>query len=182
MLKAIIFDWGDTLMRDFPDLPGPMAAWPHVERIDGVREALDGLDPTLIRCVASNAGASDAELMGQALGRVGIRTYFQHLFTSKELGAAKPDPRFFMEIARRLDVAPAECVMVGNDFLKDIAGANGAGMRTVWLAGGAAQTAPATCADAVIRTMAELPGVIQALVEIGLQEAASHGTGHLHLR
>jgi len=29
MIKALIFDWGDTVMRDFPDCKGPMADWEH---------------------------------------------------------------------------------------------------------------------------------------------------------
>ena len=161
MSKAIIFDWGDTLMRDHPDIPGPMASWPTVELIPGAAEALAALDPFLICCVASNAGASDAELMGQALDRVGIRTYFHHLYTSKELGAAKPEPRFFTEIASRLGVTPAECVIVGNDYAKDIAGAKAVGMRTVWLKGDEAQPAEAPHADVIIRSMAELPNVIR---------------------
>jgi FMN phosphatase YigB (HAD superfamily) len=161
MSRAIIFDWGDTLMRDDPDLPGPMAHWPTVELVAGVKDALEALDPALVRCVASNAGASDAELMGQALDRVGIRTYFDHLFTSKELGAAKPDPRFFRAIADRLGLAPSECVMVGNDYTKDIAGAKAVGMCTVWLHG--AGSTEAEQADFIIRTMAELPAVIRSV-------------------
>ena len=31
MKTALIFDWGDTVMRDFPDIKGPMAEWKHVD-------------------------------------------------------------------------------------------------------------------------------------------------------
>lgn len=163
-MKAIIFDWGDTLMRDFPQYPGPMASWPVVEVIDGAAEALEGLDRSLVCCVASNAGASDAALLGQALERVGIRSYFDHLFTSKELGAAKPDPRFFIEAATRAGAAPNQCVMVGNDYVKDIIGAKQAGMRTVWLDVGASGSAEHPHADHIIRRIDELPGLIRALL------------------
>ena len=30
-IKAFIFDWGDTVMCDFPEYPGPMVDWPRVE-------------------------------------------------------------------------------------------------------------------------------------------------------
>ena len=30
----------DTLMRDFPESSGPMAAWSHVEAVPNVKEAL----------------------------------------------------------------------------------------------------------------------------------------------
>lgn len=162
-MKAVIFDWGDTLMRDFPNLPGPMAFWPTVALVDRVKEALDGIDRSLICCVASNAGASDAELMGRALDRVGIRTYFDHLFTSKELGAVKPDPQFFRAIADRLGVGPSECVMVGNDYAKDIAGAKAVGMCTIWLDTDQAGRGEQDHADFVIGTMAELPHTIRSL-------------------
>lgn len=135
MIQVIIFDWGDTLMHDFPNMEGPMCFWPAVQLVDGVSEALEQLGPGLIRCVASNAGASDADLMGRALERVGIRHHFHHLFTSKELGVAKPATGFFEEVARRAGADPAACVMVGNDLEKDIAGARRAGMQTIWLAG-----------------------------------------------
>lgn len=163
MLRVVIFDWGDTLMRDLPGMEGPMASWPTVELIEGAPQALGALDPQLVRCVASNAGVSDARLMAMALERGGIREFFQHFFTSRELGSAKPDVRFFLEIARRVGASPHECVMVGNDYDKDIAGARRAGMHTIWLAAGSPPPGPRDCADAVIASMAELPAAISAL-------------------
>jgi HAD superfamily hydrolase (TIGR01549 family) len=164
MIRAVIFDWGDTLMRDFPEMQGPMAYWPTVEVIEGVVEAIEGLERGLICCVASNAGASDAELMALALERAGIHQYFQHFFTSRELGTSKPDRRFFVEVARRVDVEPKECVMIGNDYLKDIAGAKRAGMHTVWFKPCPSQAAVGTDADFVIESMTELPGIMRKLI------------------
>lgn len=163
MVQAVIFDWGDTLMRDFPDRPGPMAFWPTVEIVDGVKEVLKGLNRSLVCCVASNAGASDGDLMGLALERVGIRRYFRYLLTSKELGVAKPDPLFFIEVAKRVGAAPSACIMVGNDYVKDIIGAKQVGMHTVLLCDGADRPH----ADYVIHTMYELPGVIRRLLSPG---------------
>lgn len=96
-------------MRDFPDMHGPMAYWPAIEVVEGVTGALQNLARSVICCVASNAGASDAELMALAFQRAGIRGYFQYFFTSKELGASKPDRRVFNEVARRVGVPPSEC-------------------------------------------------------------------------
>ncbi len=36
--RAILFDWGDTLMRVFPEYDGPMYAWPRVEAVEGTAE------------------------------------------------------------------------------------------------------------------------------------------------
>lgn len=168
MPRAVIFDWGNTLMRDFPEYSGPMAGWPRVELIAGVAEALDALPGGLIRCVASNAGASNVELMGRALERAGIRWHFQHLFTSTELGAAKPAPRFFTEVARRIGVPPGACIMVGDNYRNDICGARAAGMLTVWLrTDEAVGPGEPTAAHRVIGAMADLPRVIRELVGRG---------------
>ena len=130
-IKAIIFDWGDTLMKDFPEYNGPMVNWPKVAVMPGVHETLERLHREYILCAASNAGDSDAKLMGEALARGGIRRFFRYLFTSKELGYSKPDVKFFEEITKRIKYRPEECLMVGNDYKNDIVPAKSAGMKTL---------------------------------------------------
>ncbi len=161
--RAIVFDWGDTIMRDFPDFQGPMVDWPRVEVIPALPEALPQLHGRLVCCVASNAGDSDAELMGLALARVGIRQYFDHLFTSRELGAAKPDPAFFREILGRIEVEPGECIAVGNDYLKDVVPARSVGMRTIWFSE-APVTTPVPGADAILNSMEDL---VATIIKVG---------------
>lgn len=165
MIKTVIFDWGDTLMRDYPEQAGPMVTWPHVEAVPGAEEALTALAAAGLRlAVASNAGASDADLMGQALARVGLRRFFAHLWTSKELGASKPAPEFFREAARRAGTVPSQCVMVGNDYAKDIIGAKAAGLHTVWLAAGSDhEMTAAPAADVIINDLRELAAAIRSL-------------------
>ncbi|EKQ54720.1 MULTISPECIES: HAD family hydrolase [unclassified Clostridium] len=161
-IKAIIFDWGDTLMRDYKEYNGAMVNWPRVEAISGVKESLDKLNESYICCVASNAGDSDVELMGKALERVGIRKYFKYLFTSNELGCSKPSIEFFNEISRRIYIEARECIMVGNDYFKDIAPAKYIGMRTILLSEESNQSLMAY-ADVVITSMKEL---ISAVAEL----------------
>lgn len=160
--KFIIFDWGDTLMRDFREFSGPMAHWPKVEVLPGVPEALEQLRGQYSLVVASGAGVSGAGLMHQAMDRVGIGRFFQQFFTAKELGAPKPSEEFFQAICRRTNCSPAECVMVGNDYARDICGANAAGMRTIWLTDSASCQEP-TAADAIISSMSELPQALERL-------------------
>lgn len=52
--------------------------------------------------------------------------------TMKNSAAGKPQPEFFTEICRRLDVLPEECIYVGDDPEKDAAAA-GTGMETFLL-------------------------------------------------
>ncbi len=153
--KVVIFDWGDTVMKDFSEFQGPMVNWPRVEIIDGIQESLSVINTRFTICIASNAGASDAKLMGLALERVGIRDYFTFLFTSKELGYNKPDNNFFKEIVFRIGVKPSECIMIGNDYEKDIVPSKMVGMKTILYAETMVE-GPKPLADVIIQSMYEL--------------------------
>lgn len=166
-IKALVFDWGDTLMRDFTEYKGAMVYWPKVEVMPGTPEALAHLYTRFTCCVASNAGDSNAELLGQALDLVDIKKYFHHLYTSKELGANKPEPGFFQAVMGKIAATPDECIMVGNDYQKDIASAKAVGMKTVWLATGYSPENPPeapVAADVVIYSMEKLVKAINQLV------------------
>lgn len=132
MIKALIFDWGDTVMRDFPEYSGPMWEWPQVELIPGIREVLTALHGQVPLYLATSAKDSDAVMVARALERVGIGTYFDKIFTSRELGFTKTALGFFRELSYQLGVAPGDCLMVGNDLNKDIQPAREAGMQAVW--------------------------------------------------
>jgi len=132
MIRAIIFDWGDTLMRDFKTYSGPMTFWERVEVIEGVEPLLKYLHQKYIFCVATNAGDSDTLLMIKALERGNIKKYFKYFFSSKDLGFSKPDPLFFKTIADRMKFLPKECLMIGNDYANDIEGAFSVGMKTIY--------------------------------------------------
>ena len=131
MIKAIIFDWGDTVMRDYPELKTPMFTWEHVEYIPDVEQALKALATNYAMVIATNAGQSDTAAMIKALKRVGAEQYFHHFFSSKDLGYEKPDVRFFTSIAQTIHFKPEECIMIGNLYEKDIIGAKDVGMKTI---------------------------------------------------
>lgn len=65
------------------------------------------------------------------LERFGIRKYFKYLFTSNELGYAKPSIEFFNAIIHRLDAEVSDCIMVGNDYFKDIVPVKQIGMSAI---------------------------------------------------
>jgi HAD superfamily hydrolase (TIGR01509 family) len=160
--KAIIFDWGDTVMRDFPEYHGPMAYWPKVEAVPGIETALQQLRKDFICCLASNAVDSDAGLMGLALFRVNLRQYFQYLFTSRELEYKKPDSEFYREILRRMNLHPEQCIAVGNDYEKDVVPAKSVGMYTILFSTHPGSTL-APCADYTITSMDELVQAVEDL-------------------
>jgi putative hydrolase of the HAD superfamily len=162
MIRALIFDWGGTVMTDTGE-PGPMYLWKEVALVPGVEEALFQLRG-FITCIATNADVSDTAAMIKALERVGADGWFSHFFSSKDLGCPKPDPGFFLRICGEIRCLPEECVMIGNDYIKDICGGKGAGLKTVFFApGGSDGHFP--MADAVIGNMKELPALITSLVK-----------------
>ncbi len=131
MIQALIFDWGDTIMRDFPEKEGPMVLWDHVEWIPGAEKALKQLHDKFVMVIATNAGQSDTQAMIKALERVGAGQYFQYYFSSKDLKFEKPDVRFFKTICEQIGLLPEQCAMIGNLYEKDIIGAKQSGMFTV---------------------------------------------------
>lgn len=129
-ISALIFDWGDTVMRDY-NLPGLMAAWDKVAYIPGAQKVLESLSGKFTCIIATSANHSGTNEMIDALKRVGADKYFHHFFSSKDLGYQKPDLRFFSSIVEKLGLQPENCVMIGNLYEKDIVGAKLAGMQTI---------------------------------------------------
>ena len=164
MSEVVLFDWGDTVMRVFPEYEGPMAGWPQVEALPGVAEALQVLRPRYRLVLATNAAESGATLVCQALRRVGLEEYFEAVFTARELGARKPAPAFFQALLARLGCAPHEVTMVGDEYRVDVAGAKEAGLRAVWF-NPAVRPCPAAhpLYDAEVLAMADLPVALDNL-------------------
>ncbi len=78
---------------------------------------------------------------------------------------AKPDKGIFEVVERELGVGPEVCVLVGDHPVNDVAGAHGAGWRSVWIDRDGAVPFPGDgpSPDAVVRTLTELPGVLRRL-------------------
>lgn len=130
-IEGVVFDWGDTLMMDFQEFDGPMCYWEKVQLMPNIKDTLLELSKSYPLYVATNAGASNKELVLKAFRRVEINGYFKDVFTSKDLGYEKPNRNFFIEIIRKLGVSSNKVVMIGNDYKKDIVGAKEAGMKTI---------------------------------------------------
>lgn len=76
----------------------------------------------------------------------------------------KPSRHMFLHAAAEIGLAPADLVMVGDDPMADICGAQAAGMRAVLVQTGKTQSDQLTelslAADAVIPSLAALPGLL----------------------
>ena len=164
MIQAVLFDWGDTVMRVFPEYDGPMVEWPRVEAMPGIAAALEALQGRYRVVLATNAAASGATLVWAALQRVGLEKGFFAVFTAHELGLRKPDPAFFQAIVRALGVSPQDTAMVGDDYRADVAGAKAGGLRAVWYnPSGAPCPALHPLHDAEASDLAALPAALESI-------------------
>jgi putative hydrolase of the HAD superfamily len=80
------------------------------------------------------------------LRNLGIMDFFSLTLCSEELGALKPDPLPFTELARRLNLPPEQILYVGNSLSYDAEGALRAGMQAA-LVGSAILKKPSLTRD-----------------------------------
>lgn len=130
--RAILFDWGDTLMRNDLTQSGPMAQWPVVTALPDALETLQWARQIGPVCIASGAMDSDAIDIYAALARVGLATCIDHIFCLRELELPKTDPRFWQTISDTLKLPPDQIVMVGDSYETDVLAPQSAGLHAIW--------------------------------------------------
>lgn len=59
--------------------------------------------------------------------------YFDHIVISGDFGKGKPDPSIFEHALECLSLQKEEVIMVGDNLMTDILGANHAGIKSVWI-------------------------------------------------
>ncbi|MCG7496568.1 HAD hydrolase-like protein [Vibrio sp. Of7-15] len=133
MKKVFLFDWGDTLMVDYPALEGKMCDWHHVESVEGAHEALSALSQENDIYIATSAAESNEDEIKAAFKRVDLDAFISGYFCFSNLKIKKGDPRFLPEILNKLGVLPENVTMVGDTWQKDIQPALDAGINAVWL-------------------------------------------------
>lgn len=127
-------------------LPGAVAT---VERLSAAGYRLG---------VVSNAAYPP--FLDWALTRLGLAPYLPVVVTSAGSGIYKSRPGIFWQALEGLGSEPAAAVMMGDSQRFDVAGAQRAGLRAVWLDDGRSPPDPAVRPDAVVRTWPELPVAI----------------------
>jgi putative hydrolase of the HAD superfamily len=140
--------YGESLLHFPPRLvDGAVEALAHA-RARGIRVAL-----------ICNTGRTPGRVLRIILEKLGASPHIEHYCFSNELGICKPDPEIFRRALDPLGVPAAEAIHVGDRPDLDLAGARAAGLRSVHLR---VQNAPEGEADHVIRTMRDLPAIIDA--------------------
>jgi FMN phosphatase YigB (HAD superfamily) len=129
---TVLFDWGDTVMRDDPEITIPMVEWQTIEVIDGIAGVLEYLHASGRRIVlATSASISDEGQIRGALARGGLDTYFSHIYCFKNTNLPKGE-EFYRYILNDLDISASDALMVGDGFEKDVQAANAVGIFAAW--------------------------------------------------
>ncbi|MBW3694728.1 HAD family hydrolase [Vibrio sp. T187] len=136
MKQVYLFDWGNTLMVDFPEKSGKMCDWDYVEVMPNARETLQTLSQSHQVYVATSAADSTEAEIRTAFERVGLNEFIDGYFCVANLGIPKNCPEFYQAILRELDVDISKVVMVGDVIEKDIQPALQAGLDSVFLTNG----------------------------------------------
>jgi len=96
-----------------------ISLFPHVrETLDAFREA--GVKMGLLSDFPPETKLENLKIGG----------YWNAVICSERVGRLKPDPAPFLELARRMEIAPENILYVGNSVSYDVKGARGAGMKT----------------------------------------------------
>ena len=121
-----------------------------VRALPGAREAVAALADDHRVGVVTNG---PPEMQSQKLAALGLDDAFETVVHAGYDAPAKPDPAPFYRALDALDGEPKSAVHVGNSLSSDVAGAQAAGLRSVWLDDG---STPDPVPDHTLKTMEEL--------------------------
>ncbi|WP_426370218.1 HAD family hydrolase [Pseudocolwellia sp. HL-MZ7] len=142
MIKVYLFDWGDTLMIDFPGVTGKMCDWKVVEAVSGAKETLEALSKYSRVYIATGAADSTELEVKKAFERVGLNQFISGYFCKANVGFSKGTPKFLNAILKSLQITSVNVAMVGDNFDKDIKPAMSAGIQSFWFTDKAIESMP----------------------------------------
>jgi len=131
--EFVCFDLGDTLMIEETEQKDSEGVTLQADLINGMADLIRHLhdEHVLLGLIADTKVGTYRNVLAQHA----LWDYFGVFSISDELGVTKPHPRMF-EYARtcadQLGWSHAHCLMVGNNFDRDIAGAKAAGFDACW--------------------------------------------------
>ena len=127
----------------------------------GAEELLEALFGRYELYIVSNG---TPKVQAGRIASAGIARYFEKIFVSEELGAVKPSAEFFARSVGRIPGFDRDrALLVGDSLSSDIRGALNAGIRSCWFNPHGAPPRADIPADFEIRTLAELPPLLERL-------------------
>lgn len=105
-----------------------------VRLIDGALELMDYLKSKGIKIgILTNGIFID---QAKKLVKLKLDDFVDYLVTSDMCASDKPDPRIFKYLLNKMGVSPDQALMIGDDIVADIKGANDFGIKTIYLKNG----------------------------------------------
>jgi HAD superfamily hydrolase (TIGR01509 family) len=170
VIKAVLFDLGDTLIHERVDDVQPLDRLPlHAK--PGASDVLSRLAQSFTLGLVTDTESSDEQVVRSALDQLGLSEYFRAIVTSQDLGVTKPDPAMFREALRRVGAEPAEAVMVGNDLDRDVTPALALGMRAILVSDSAYFDPSSPTPAPIAPTLREVPAMVLAMAGGGPEVA-----------
>ena len=87
------------------------------------------------------------------LQELGIENLFDGVYLSSDSGCKKPDRRFFERLLQERGIDPKTAIMIGNDGVCDIEGAQAVGLSTLYIRSNLSPQEPLPQADYVLEHM-----------------------------
>lgn len=136
----------------------------HWQPEEDALPTLDQLQAAGYRMAIISNASDDADVQ-TLVDKAGLRGYMDFVLSSAACGIRKPNPLIFQTGLDEWGLAPAQVAMVGDTLGADILGARNAGLYSIWITRRADKAANRDHAetiqpDAVIATLAELPGLL----------------------
>jgi putative hydrolase of the HAD superfamily len=133
-ILAVCLDCGDTLVDEGTEIKDSHEVTQTAELIPGAAQMVRDLKQRgyPLALVADGPTGTFRNVLTQH----NLYDLFDAFAISAELGTEKPDARMFHHALRQLGIAEADygrVVMVGNHLGRDVKGANGVGIISVWL-------------------------------------------------
>lgn len=125
MLSNVFTELGEDPEKAHHAMAAFANARNQVTLYDDVLPALAQLSQHVVLGSISNGFAD--------LQAIGIAAHFKVSLAAHSFGCAKPDPRIFMAACTELNLTPDQVMVVGDDLLLDVHGAQQVGMQGVWL-------------------------------------------------
>ena len=109
------------------------------------------------------SNAADDDNTQTLIDKARLRPYLEYIVSSAAFGKRKPDPSIFLSALDHFGIPAQEADMVGDSFGADNVGAHRSGMQGIWITRRTheAQEAGEAPAEAVVGTLAEIPGVLE---------------------
>lgn len=133
-ILAVCLDCGDTLVDEATEIKNHLEETQTADLIPGAAQLVRDLKARgyPLALVADGPTAT----FRNVLTHYQLYELFDAFAISAELGTEKPDARMFQHALGQLGIAAADygrVVMVGNHLGRDVKGANGVGIISVWL-------------------------------------------------